>query len=307
MITISNKYFYLVLSLFFLCLVSCEGKGSKKNGVISNNNKKNVVALKKEKTMDLPELEKKILSKDWDAVVLVDAAEDKNEALPLLKKLCDNEDNDIRIITIECLLLLDAKEIPELLVRGLSDKNETIRETSMGGLYNKYDKSIIPQLLENLNNEDEGIRDGVAFIIGKIGDNSVMPTLEKSYEKESNPETKRSMMLALAKLGDNDKREEIVSQFDKEDSNIRLQAIEDLKYINDPDLSGRILPALDDMGKAYKINPIDNLYSRVCDAAVNLIAFLHNDPFSFEAGSKKIYTKEEIEEAKKFLQSLQNK
>ena len=84
MIIISNKYFYLVLSLFFLCLVSCEGKGSKKNGVISNNNKKNVVALKKEKTMDLPELEKKILSKDWDAVVFVDAAENKNDALPLI-------------------------------------------------------------------------------------------------------------------------------------------------------------------------------------------------------------------------------
>jgi HEAT repeat protein len=301
--TITNHLIYFFLLIFFISLGTCSKKDQNINNSKVIKTKSNIPSRNKI-MIDLHEIENKILNKDWEVVSLIETADNKKDALPLLNELYTNRDDDIRSIALHCILSTDTENISKILAKGLSDGNEDIRITSLQNLQTKCDKSILPQLIENLQNPDENIRGGVSLLIGSLNDTSILPTLHESWDNEADPEVKRSMTLACAKLGDSDKREEILSQFDVSNSELRLQAIEDFKYINDTGFSKRILPALDDTGNAYMINPANDIYSRVCDAAVTLIAFLNNNPFSFETSGKKIYTKEEIDEAKQFLQSL---
>ncbi|UCE67682.1 MAG: hypothetical protein JSU85_06660, partial [Candidatus Zixiibacteriota bacterium] len=61
----------------------------------------------------------------------------------------------------------------------------------------------------------------------------------------------------------------------------------------------------DDQDNGYEIgDPDDPEYTRICDAVVNLVSDWYEKPFGFEADELKIYSDEEIEEAKKFVESL---
>ena len=83
-----------------------------------------------------------------------------------------------------------------------------------------------------------------------------------------------------------------------------------MRYIGDKNLAVRILPALDDRGKAHLIsdkNQPEPQYARVCDAAVNLIAELYEtNPFQFDLDEFKVYSDDEIQQAKSFLDSLKS-
>jgi hypothetical protein len=67
------------------------------------------------------------------------------------------------------------------------------------------------------------------------------------------------------------------------------------------------MPALEDESDAYEISHPDEVprFARVCDATVNLIAKWFDKPFSFETDDLKVYAEEEIEEAKRFVETLE--
>ncbi|UCE24599.1 MAG: hypothetical protein JSU74_00685, partial [Candidatus Zixiibacteriota bacterium] len=107
--------------------------------------------------------------------------------------------------------------------------------------------------------------------------------------------------------GDDDWKAFFADQMDVADSEVRLQGLDDLRFIGDATLAVRIRPALDDTRQAHLItdkNQPEPEYARVCDAAVNLVSELCAEPFDFEVGEFKIYSDEEIEQVKSFLGTL---
>jgi hypothetical protein len=115
------------------------------------------------------------------------------------------------------------------------------------------------------------------------------------------------MKLALARLGDEELKDEFSSRLDTPSTAGRYQAVRDLDYINDSGLASRLRPALEDKTDAYEVGHPDEepRFARVCDAAVNLIAKWFDKPFSFEVDDLNVYAEEEIEEAKRFVESLE--
>ncbi|MCX6827645.1 MAG: HEAT repeat domain-containing protein, partial [candidate division Zixibacteria bacterium] len=147
------------------------------------------------------------------------------------------------------------------------------------------------------------------LLIGNIGDPKTKDPLCKRLSIEEDIEVKRNIKLALAKLGDTDFQKEIGSYLGNPDERLRYRAIEDLKYINDKRLTKLLLPSLDDTGRANLVSDKSETtprFARICDAAVTLVAYLCNNPFSFEVSNMKIYSAEEIEQAKEFLSSLKD-
>jgi len=288
------------------CLLSVALFGARGNGC---NSKSNTAAMQyKPDTPILRELAKKVLAKDWDALDMAETA--GNVAVPLLADLSENSDPEVRLIAFHCLSLTDDEEILGIMANALSDEEKEIRTLAIQYLNSKHNRSIIESLIYNLDNDDEIVRGGVAILLGnvaKIGEAKAMDPLYKRSEIETNKEVERDMALALAKLGDSKMKDRFASQLDVPDSETRYRGIEDLRYINDKALAKRLLPALDDLGEAYLLTgkgAPEPKWGRVCDAAINLIGELYDTPFSFEVSRYKIYSAEEIQEAKEFLKLL---
>lgn len=258
--------------------------------------------------MDIKELEEKILSKDWDALDIVDSAAQPAQALPSLTSLVTNEDAEVREIALNCVAMIEDPRVPKVLAEALGDEDDDVRLFALQALQTTYDESILSELMANLENEDGEIRAGVALLLGLLKQPAAVEPLQKRLEAEQDEAVGRDIKLALAKLGDAEMKDEFANQLDVPDSPTKLQAIEDLRYIGDRNLARRILPALDDVGQGHLISDMNEpipKFARVCDAGINLVVELYEqNPFQFEAAEFKVYSDEEIQQAKAFLGSL---
>ncbi|MEW6411713.1 MAG: HEAT repeat domain-containing protein [Candidatus Zixiibacteriota bacterium] len=254
--------------------------------------------------MDIKELEEKIRAHDWDALDIVDLAADKTKALPVLKELTGDPDAETREIAYNCVALVAGEQALSVIATALRDESEDIRSFALQTLQATDNGPILGELESNLDSEDAAVRGNVALLIGRVDRESASEALRKRLEVEQDEQVQRGIKLALARLGDSEMKDLFASQFDVDDSEVRLKAISDLRYIGDPKLTVRVLPALDDTRQAHLITdknqPVPK-YARVCDAVVNLVAELHNNPFSFEVDGFKIYSQQEIAQVKEFL------
>jgi len=256
-------------------------------------------------TDSVEKLRKLVLLKDWEAMNLAEQIGEM--AAPMLKELMGNADGEIRDLTLGCLVLTNDKQVTKILAQALSDPDQDVRMRAILALESRYDHTILPELLLNLDNIDTDIRIGVAKLIGNLRDSSAIQPLHQRVTGETDEAAKRQMKLALAKLGDENLKTEFANQLDVSDSKTRYEGIRDLGYIDDKKLARRLLPALQDRGEAYDVGEPDKPhYARVCDAAINLVAKWIEKPFSFPTDDLKIYSDVEIKEAKRFLNSLEN-
>ena len=256
--------------------------------------------------VDLEKLRSTVLEKGDDAQIQAEGI--GAPAAPVLIGLLESKDAEVRDIALICLVLTGYDETALVLARSLSDKDEAVRVRALQSLRSRYSSSILRELIKNLSNEDSVIRGGVARLIGLIGDSTAMKPLSKRIEVETDSQAGNQMKLALARLGDEDLKEEFASLLESGTADGgRYQTIRDFEYINDPKLAKRLSPALSDTGDAYDIGRPDEepQFARVCDAAVTLIGKWFDKPFSFETDDLNTYSEEEIGEAQRFIESLE--
>jgi HEAT repeat protein len=255
--------------------------------------------------MDVESLRTAVIDKNDDAVIL--SEEIGPEAAPVLIELLDSEDAEVRDLALGCITLTGYDETARVLAGCLGDEDEGVRIRALQSLQSRYDGSILDDLIENLANRDRVIRGGVARLMGQIGDTAAVKPLTDRLDSETDMEASEQMKLALARLGDEDLQDEFASQLDTPTAEGRYDAIRDLEYIGDRRLATRLLPALDDTSDAYEIGAPDEAprFARVCDAAVSLIAKWFDKPFSFSTDDLQVYSEEEIEEARRFLGTLE--
>ena len=257
----------------------------------------------------LEELKEKALQGDvMNSDPIWASIEHNSEAIALMFKLSENTKSSTRSIAISCLndIENDPKVIQKML-NVLTDPVEDIRHTAVTYLNFNNSVAIVPQLIPHLDNSDTIVRGEIALILGNIKDPQALLALKERSKKEPALSVQKNIMLARAKLGDREMKENITKQLSINDSKIRFQALEDLKYIDDKTLAYYFLPALNDKGNTYQLsNPgkIPIRYMLVCDLAINMIAAWYPGIFSFKVDDYTNYSQEEIEQAKKFVASL---
>jgi HEAT repeat protein len=256
--------------------------------------------------VDLENLRSTVLEKGDDAQILAEGI--GAPAAPVLIELLESKDAEVRDIALSCLVLTGYDETALILARSLSDKDESVRIRALQSLRSRYDNSILRELTNNLTNQDSVVRGGVARLIGLIGDATAVKPLRKRLEDETDLQAGKQIKVALARLGDDDLKEEFASLLESGTAEGgRYRTIRDFEYINDPKLAKRLLPALIDTGDAYEIgHPAESpRFARVCDAAITLIGKWYDKPFSFETDDLNTYSDEEIGEAQRFIESLE--
>jgi hypothetical protein len=257
----------------------------------------------KESSMEMDKLREMVLNLDWEAVDL--AEQIGSPAVAELTDLLRNEDAEVRDIALNCIVMTNNDTVKYLLADALEDADETVRATAIQSLQPRNDISLLPKLTKNLNHPEASIRGAVAIMIGDLGETKSLKDLRDRLQGEADEEVIYKIKLAAAKLGDEKYKDEFGRKMSVPDSETRFQALIDLEYIGDKKMAVYLGSALDDFGPAYGIgHPEDPQFARVCDAAVNLLSFWFDQPFSYETDESKIYTAEEIDEAKDYVKSL---
>jgi len=247
-----------------------------------------------------------VLAKDWEAMNLAEDIGDT--AAPMLKELLGNHDGEIRDLALGCLVLTGDQHLTKILAQALSDTDEDVRMRALLALESRFDHTILPELLANLENADADIRTGVASMIGNLRDSSAVAPLQHRLQQEDDDESARQMRLALAKLGDESLKQEFAGQLDGANSGLRFQGIRDLAYIDDKALAARLRPALRDRTNAFEIgDPDQPRFGRVCDAAVMVLFRWYPQALAFVTEAPRNYTDDEIATAERFLDSLESR
>lgn len=293
-----NKYMIITRSIFAIgCLIFIFGCGS-------DNDERTDGIIKKELAVELEKLRETILQENWDALNMAENI--GSPAIPVLEELLKDENPEVRNIALNCVGLTNDEKQPKVIAQSLMDNARKVRVSAMQMLNTGYDSTIAPELAVNLKNPDSDIRSFAATLLGRLDDAKMISSLNEQLEEETDSIAKRSINLALARLGDEKLKNDFASGLDIPESKTRYRAIRDLEYINDKKLVVRLKPAFSDYGEVYEVGDPDNpVYARVCDAAINLVAKWYDKPFSFDTDDLKIYSDDGIEEARKFIETLE--
>jgi class 3 adenylate cyclase len=107
--------------------------------------------------------------------ILVDLLKDRS--LPLLQRLLEAQDNELKLLAIEHLARLKSDEATAELVTCLSSGERIVSDYASDSLAHKPNLNL-DILLKNLNTEDENLRFQIIKIIGSIGGIALKPIVK---------------------------------------------------------------------------------------------------------------------------------
>lgn len=254
--------------------------------------------------MDL--LEQKVLNKEPSAVNL--AKQMGKSAFPILKPLAKHPDEVVRMIALSCLRYTSGERIEDIFINALKDESATTSVEAVIGLQPYLSPAIYSKLLAVYDDAEPVRRKDIALMLGKI-DGAKIADLKKKAEDEKDAEAKEGLMVAMAKLGDGQAREEFLSRLHSAKDQELKRFIDYVEYIGQNWAIKGLNPILDNKNPLVRIG-VDNLpqlgpeYLRACDVAVNLINKLLHPKFSFTVAERKNYSDAELQQVKKFLTTL---
>ncbi len=241
-----------------------------------------------------------------DQSVLDDKKQITPETASAIAELLDNEDHEVRRLVLETLDGIDSQEARRAIITGLRDKNINVRSLACRLLLTNYDKEDLPRLTRELSlNGDEMAREHVALVLGRIQNEKATKPLLLQFPKEIDLDAQHAMHLALVRLEDQNNQNEYIRRLEQTDPKQKARALKDFIYIEDRKFLVNILPLLDDDRKAINVGKSNRkMYIRVCDVAINVLDDVLNHPFDFDIFPRKLYTPEEIVNAKKVITNM---
>jgi hypothetical protein len=259
------------------------------------------VSSEKVKPMSAQQIVARILQKDWDMVEVPGVI--PPEAAPEIIKLLDNEDPEIRELTIYSLNASGGEAAKDGFLKALNDENDMVRSAACKALLYNYDAKHLKTYLMHLkSNEDEFVREHVALVIGKIGGPQAVEAIKTQLAVEKDADAKHAMAIALARMKDEQGTKDFEGRLQANDPAERVKALEDYLYIRDRSLLPEVAKLLSDTRDAKNMAPAGhNYFIRVCDVAVNTLDLVLAHPFPFPIDALKRYSAEELYQAEKIV------
>lgn len=252
----------------------------------------------KVRLMSADQVVEAIKTKDWTVVDPPDRI--GPEAAEAILPLLDDEDREARELAVHCLDRAGGEKGKEGLLKALRDDYAMARAAAGRFLHAHVDESDLPVLLQELDsNEDEYVREQLALIIGRIGDEETITALGRKMKDEPDTHAQHALSLAMARLGDTRQVDAYTARLRAEDVESRVGALRDFEYLAQKRFLPHILPLLDDRRDGANVAPGGHHYFiRACDVAVNVVDKVFESPFPFASEQVKRYSDEELAQAK---------
>lgn len=250
-------------------------------------------------------LAQKVMAKSRDAIGEARAA--GPAASPGLLPLARSEDPEVRELAMWCLAESGGPAAQETLVRGLLDESPGVRAAAMGGVEKALGPAVAPGLLEALEKSPEPlVRRHAALFLGRIPGTGTQ-RLRGAWQAEGDRDAREGELAALARLGDAEARRAFAQKLVESSGSDRVRMVELARYLAAPWLLPSLGALLDDWTPAVRVGA-DGFpgpeYLRVCDVAVNVVAAVTGQSFSFEVGPRRNYPAAAIDEVRAALKRL---
>jgi HEAT repeats len=245
----------------------------------------------------------RVKQKDWG--VLEQPGIVGADAGPALLPLLGDSDPQVRALAVACLNAAGGAAARQGLIKALHDRIETVRAAAARYLHEHYAKEDIPVIQRELTaSPDEYVREQLALLLGKTGDDSNIKLLLARIPVEKDEHARHAASLALARLGEATHRHHLIERLKQDDPKERVNALKDLPYVNDRSLLAHVIPLLDDTRPGLNVGPAHGRYFlRVCDVAVNVANEMLDKPFPWVEPVKR-YSPEQLSEAKAALAAV---
>lgn len=274
-------------------LVSCEKKPND-----AGNNLNNEAT----KMTDLITLEKMLAEGQTEAVEM--AEEMGEQAWPAILKAAKMENFESRQLAMYCAGSLEGPQAGETLALGLSDDDVNVRSAAASQLMDDPPENAKTALLHTLSQKTERshqIPEMLALGAGFLPGDDTVEVL-KGLLPEGDDLAENAKM-ALAKLGDQELKNNIIGELSDNNPLTRYNAVKKLEYIDDPSTFHHVVKLLGDRAEAVNVGTsYRSRYRRVCDQAVDSVIYLLELEPPFEINVTKIYSDSEILQLREMVQ-----
>ncbi len=135
------------------------------------------------------------------------------------------EDDDwwVRSRASDALATIGGPKVMDAVLHLIRDQNENIRRSAIEILNQTKDERAVEHLMEATRDDDWWVRERAADALAEIGDARAVPALSKMLDGD--PRSVPAAMRALGKLGDETVLSKLVPMLDREEKEIRIEAV----------------------------------------------------------------------------------
>jgi hypothetical protein len=224
------------------------------------------------------------------------------KAAPVLIPLADDPDPQIRAQALLCLTISGGERISEVGLRKMKDPDDQVVVQALQLLSKHPPFGHEKELVELFQKPPApGIREEIPLIAGRMPLHlNPVPWVE-FWQKENDPVVKEALMVALARIGHPQARQQFVQRVLEAKGNNIIHWLERCQYMEDRWIVPSLLPLLDRKEVVYELAPDSkNKWPlRTCDFAVRTIVALAPARTSFETDRPSQFTDAELEEVRK--------
>ncbi len=153
------------------------------------------------------------------------------------------------------------KTVLPVLIETINDKESPYRTgaaRAISSIVDAEDAEAIPTLLEMTRDEDDDVRTWAAIGLGKIGDPQAVPALIETLKDSSN-EVRRASAEALGAIGDPQAVPALIEVLKDENSLVRGYSAKALGAIGDPQAVPALIEAIKDTSKDIRQEAAESL------------------------------------------------
>jgi HEAT repeat protein len=244
-------------------------------------------------------LESLLASGSWNAVE--EAQRQGVSALPTVQTYAKSKNSTSRQIAMACASRIGGEQAAQILTAGLADADINVQLTAAKELDSGKFPSAFPAIVEHLaRGNDDLVREFLALDAGYIPGDRTIAVLRPLAAGPGGLATNARM--ALAKLKDEWARDLLVKDLSSPIARTRYEALDQLRYVDDQQFVPNAKRLLDDLEPARRIGTARNpRFRRVCDQAVDTLAFLLKLNPSFLIAPEKIYTPEQLAQFRRLV------
>ena len=229
------------------------------------------------------------------------AAKLGSQASPYIAPLADDPNPEVRAMALLCLGVTGGSLASEKALEKLNDADEQVFSQALQVLQRHPPFGKERQLVEIFERSDRmGIRENLPLIAGRLAPHVDSKPWLNSWQKETDPQVRESLTVALSRMGNPQAREEFVKKLMSAQGPDVIRWLEHCNYMQDPWILPDVVLLLDRTEEALELNPDgkNKWPLRVCDLAVRTIIELTGARVSFPVKRPSQFTSQEIEEVR---------